>query len=506
MCTYSQCAVLTRLLSSLQFYKSTQRRIRNFIRDSTRSKSGFGSKPQVATKYLVPSCHVPRCPSTVSDLVNTSYCACCLTTRTAHVATYVVQSTDEVKQTQSSPGARVRVATILVIRQHPGVVFFSTLCPGRCFLFPPIVRGVVFFFHRLSQGVVFFLHPLSQALFSFSTHCRSVVVLFLFPLSGVLCFHFRVVFFPIVGSKFVFPMGCFVFFPLSGTRSLRPPLSPLWGCFLLLLAPPSVGVFPTSSSPVAGFFFFHRRGVAFPSLHYGCVPFPSFHCGGVPCPSPIVGEFPFSLHCRGVPFCPLLPKGKYRKLASMASDEGQEHKREVIEEAQKKKGMDSSPCDADGILPLLELGVGAEGTNLGRSCCCRRWCSEGRLWFACCIRRVGFVSITKWQPQEFWTFLPHYLAAWDKQATQHSLPPKSRWRTLRHRSNFRQMIVLTYGYVYHGTNGQEVGRIYEEPVLPVERTSNGHLLAGVLWERTLENVVLKNGWEKAPTWECPFFC
>ena len=404
---------------------------------------------------------------------------------------------------------------------HPlsGALFsFSTDCPGRCLFFPPIVQGVVFFFHPLSRALFFFFHRLTRALFSFSTHCRSVDVLFLFPLSGVFCFHFRIVFLSIIGSFFVFPIvGLFCFFPLSGTRSLRPPLSPLRGCFLLL-APPSVGVFSSSSSPVARFFFSPCRGVPFPSSPlWGCSLCPSPHCGGVLCPLLHCRGVPFSLplsacsplsHSRGVPLslslqfsgCSLLPpppggreRGKYRKFASMASDESQEHKREVIEEAQKKG---NGQCDADGILPLLKLGVGEEGTNLGRSYCCRRWCSEGRLWFACSIRRVGFVSITKWQPQEFWTLLP--------QATQHPLPPKSRWRTRRHRSNIRQMIVLTYGYVYHGTNGQEVGRIYEEPVLPVERTSNGHPLAGVLWERTLENVVLKNGWEKAPTWECLF--
>ena len=44
--------------------------------------------------YLVPSRHLRRCSSTVSDLVNTSYCAYCLTRRTAHVATYVISHND----------------------------------------------------------------------------------------------------------------------------------------------------------------------------------------------------------------------------------------------------------------------------------------------------------------------------------------------------------------------------------------------------------------------------
>ena len=54
-------------------------------------------------KYLVPSCHVPRCPSTSSDLLlHASYCEYRLTTRSAHVVTHVIQSADEAKQTRSS--------------------------------------------------------------------------------------------------------------------------------------------------------------------------------------------------------------------------------------------------------------------------------------------------------------------------------------------------------------------------------------------------------------------
>ena len=104
MCTYSQCAVLTRLLSSLQFYKSTQRRIKNFIRDSTGSKSGFGSKPPVATSTHVPSrAMCPRCLSTNSDLLlHAPYCEYRLTTRSAHVATHVISHNDPAKS-ESQP-------------------------------------------------------------------------------------------------------------------------------------------------------------------------------------------------------------------------------------------------------------------------------------------------------------------------------------------------------------------------------------------------------------------
>ena len=44
----------------------------------------------------------------------------------------------------------------------------------------------------------------------------------------------------------------------------------------------------------------------------------------------------------------------------------------------------------------------------------------------------------------------------------------------------------------------------EDPVVPLERNLYGHPLAGLLWERQLEKILLKYGWEKIPNWECLF--
>ena len=44
----------------------------------------------------------------------------------------------------------------------------------------------------------------------------------------------------------------------------------------------------------------------------------------------------------------------------------------------------------------------------------------------------------------------------------------------------------------------------EDPVVPLERNLYGHLLAGLLWERQFEKILLKHGWEKIPNWECLF--
>ena len=44
----------------------------------------------------------------------------------------------------------------------------------------------------------------------------------------------------------------------------------------------------------------------------------------------------------------------------------------------------------------------------------------------------------------------------------------------------------------------------EDPVLPLERNLHGHPLAGLLWERQFDKILLKYGWEKVSKWECLF--
>ena len=44
----------------------------------------------------------------------------------------------------------------------------------------------------------------------------------------------------------------------------------------------------------------------------------------------------------------------------------------------------------------------------------------------------------------------------------------------------------------------------EDPLVPLERNLYGHPLAGLLWERQFEKILLKYGWEKVSNWECLF--
>ena len=44
----------------------------------------------------------------------------------------------------------------------------------------------------------------------------------------------------------------------------------------------------------------------------------------------------------------------------------------------------------------------------------------------------------------------------------------------------------------------------EDPVVPLERNLYGHPLGGLLWERQIEEILLKYGWEKVSNCECLF--
>ena len=44
----------------------------------------------------------------------------------------------------------------------------------------------------------------------------------------------------------------------------------------------------------------------------------------------------------------------------------------------------------------------------------------------------------------------------------------------------------------------------EDPGVLLGRNLYGHLLAGLLWERQFEKILLQHGWEKVSNWECLF--
>ena len=71
-------------------------------------------------------------------------------------------------------------------------------------------------------------------------------------------------------------------------------------------------------------------------------------------------------------------------------------------------------------------------------------------------------------------------------------------------SKFPNRSVQTYGFVYHDTNGQNHGPVWKTQLFLLSGICTVFFLAGLLWERQFEKVLLKYGWEKIPNWECLF--
>ena len=61
-----------------------------------------------------------------------------------------------------------------------------------------------------------------------------------------------------------------------------------------------------------------------------------------------------------------------------------------------------------------------------------------------------------------------------------------------------------HGCVFHDTNGRSPGQTLKILWYFSNEILNGHPLAGLLWVKQCEEVLLELGWEKVPNWECLF--
>ena len=81
--------------------------------------------------------------------------------------------------------------------------------------------------------------------------------------------------------------------------------------------------------------------------------------------------------------------------------------------------------------------------------------------------------------------------------TQVKMEDAQKWLKIPNRN------VQTFGFVYLDTNGQNHGPVWKIQSFLLNEIC-GHLLAGLLWERQFEKILLKYGWEKVSNWECLF--
>ena len=82
--------------------------------------------------------------------------------------------------------------------------------------------------------------------------------------------------------------------------------------------------------------------------------------------------------------------------------------------------------------------------------------------------------------------------------------PMSKWKMLQHYRKFPNRNVQTFGIRLPRQKWPKSWSSMEDPVVPLERNLYGHPLAGLLWERQFEKILLKYGWEKVSNCECFF--
>ena len=94
--------------------------------------------------------------------------------------------------------------------------------------------------------------------------------------------------------------------------------------------------------------------------------------------------------------------------------------------------------------------------------------------------------------------------AMDKQRTQYLLTLRSKWKMLHKLLKIPKSECPDIWIRLPRHKWPKSWSSMEDPVVPIERNLYGHPLAGLLWERQFEKIVMKHGWAKVPNWECLF--
>ena len=92
----------------------------------------------------------------------------------------------------------------------------------------------------------------------------------------------------------------------------------------------------------------------------------------------------------------------------------------------------------------------------------------------------------------------------DKQQTQYLLIPKWKWKMFFNCCFFPKSECPDIWIRLPRHKWPKSWSSIEGPVVLLERNLYGHPLAGLLWGRQFEKILLKHGGEKIPNWECLF--
>ena len=93
---------------------------------------------------------------------------------------------------------------------------------------------------------------------------------------------------------------------------------------------------------------------------------------------------------------------------------------------------------------------------------------------------------------------------WTSSRRSICLYPSKNGRCSQIIENSENRNVQRFGFVYHDTNRLNHGPVWKTQSFFLKGICTVHPLAGLLWERQFEKILLKHGWEKIPNWECLF--
>ena len=168
----------------------------------------------------------------------------------------------------------------------------------------------------------------------------------------------------------------------------------------------------------------------------------------------------------------------------------------------KDEARKSSFCLTDEYLSFEVCRIGRQNTKNTKI----ELYSEARLWKT--IQGLTQFSLNKdlqhlkWQPPRSWISSPDCRVAMDKQQAQYRRIPKWKWKMLTNCWKFQDGVSRHLDSSTTDTNGLNHGPLWKTQSFPLQGIYTVILLAGLIWERQFEKVLLKHGWGKIPNWEC----
>ena len=138
-------------------------------------------------------------------------------------------------------------------------------------------------------------------------------------------------------------------------------------------------------------------------------------------------------------------------------------------------------------MSFKECWIVDKAPKIQRSSCTPRWYCERRFRILCSNHWTRFITITNDSSKSHGCYIQTARLRRTSSWRSICLYPGKKWKKLLPKHKWPKS-----------------WSSMEDPVVPLERNLYGHPLAGLLWERQFENILLKYGWEKVSNWECLF--